>query len=97
MRRRFFEKKMKERPSILGSSRLESRSHPTQNCRGGSPSFPPFGKGGQGDFKMVQSAAMLVFQTSQTFPTRSGPGLRVILPGFQPDGVASVPLLSRTN
>ena len=30
-----------------------------------------------------------VFQTSHTFPTRSGPGLRVGLPGSQPDGVAS--------
>ncbi len=40
---------------------------------------------------------MLVFHTSQTLPTRSGPGLRVILPGFQPEGVASVPLLSRNS
>jgi predicted molibdopterin-dependent oxidoreductase YjgC len=34
---------------------------------------------------------MLVFHTSHTLPTRSGPGLRVSFPGFQPEGVASVP------
>jgi hypothetical protein len=44
-----------------------------------------------------QSKAMDVFQTSQTFPTRSGPGFNVIFPGFQPEGVASVPLLLRTS
>lgn len=47
-------------------------------------------------FKNYSSKAMLVFQTSQTLPTRLGPSLSVSLPGFQPDGVASVPLLLRT-
>jgi hypothetical protein len=36
------------------------------------------------------------FQTSHTFPTRSGPGLRVSLPGSHPAGVASAPLVART-
>ena len=43
------------------------------------------------------SKASFVFQTSQTFPTKSGPGFKVCLPGFQPEGVASVPLLFLTN
>ena len=29
------------------------------------------------------------FQTSHTLPTKSGPGLRVVAPGVQPEGVAS--------
>ena len=44
-----------------------------------------------------QSKAMDVFQTSHTFPTRSGPGFKVVFPGFQPEGVASAPLLLRTT
>ncbi len=37
------------------------------------------------------------FQTSQTLPTRSGPGSRVGLPGSQPAGVASAPPDARTT
>lgn len=36
------------------------------------------------------------FQTFQTFPTRSGPGFSVGLPGSQPAGMASLPPLART-
>lgn len=36
------------------------------------------------------------FQTFQTLPTSSGPGLSAGCPGFHPEGVASVPLLART-
>lgn len=36
------------------------------------------------------------FHTSQTLPTRSGPGLRVSFPGSQPAGVASFPPDART-
>ncbi len=43
------------------------------------------------------SNAISVFQTSQTLPTRSGPGFSVILPGLHPEGVASLPLLSLTS
>ncbi len=35
-----------------------------------------------------QSKALSTVQTFQTLPTRSGPGLRVCLPGRHPDGVA---------
>lgn len=38
-----------------------------------------------------------MLHTFHTLPTRSGPTLRVSLPGCQPDGVASAPLVSRTN
>jgi len=48
-------------------------------------------------YRIGQSKAMSVFQTFQTLPTRSGPGLRTGSPGIQPAGVASVPLLARTN
>lgn len=41
--------------------------------------------------------SMLGFQTSQTLPTRSGPGLSVGFPGSQPAGVASLPPDSRTS
>ena len=41
--------------------------------------------------------ARVGFQTSQTLPTRSGPGLNVGSPGIQPAGVASAPSDSRTN
>lgn len=44
-----------------------------------------------------QSKAIPTFHASQTLPTRSGPGLSVILPGRQPDGVASPPPEARTN
>jgi len=40
--------------------------------------------------------ASFTFQTSHTRPTRSGPGLRVGLPGRQPAGVASAPPAWRT-
>lgn len=46
---------------------------------------------------IYQSNASEVFHTFQTLPTRSGPGFNVFLPGFQPEGVASVPLLFRTS
>ncbi len=36
------------------------------------------------------------FHTFQTFPTRSGPGVRVGLPGSQPAGQASFPPVART-
>jgi hypothetical protein len=52
MQRHPLGKEMKERLTILGSSRLESRSQPTQNCSGGSPFFSPFEKEGYGDFKL---------------------------------------------
>ena len=38
----------------------------------------------------------LGFHSFQTFPTKSGPGLSVESPGFQPAGVASAPLVLRT-
>jgi len=46
---------------------------------------------------LAQSCARSVDQTSHTLPTRSGPGLRVSLPGRHPDGVASAPLVSLTS
>jgi hypothetical protein len=44
-----------------------------------------------------QSNAISVFHSFQTVPTRSGPGFSVAFPGRQPDGVASLPLLSLTH
>lgn len=43
------------------------------------------------------SKAILTSHSSQTLPTRSMPGFRVFLPGFQPEGVASAPPVSLTN
>ena len=42
------------------------------------------------------SNASLTFHTFHTFPTRSGLGLRAFLPGFQPEGMASMPFEART-
>ncbi len=36
------------------------------------------------------------FQTFHTFPTKSGPGLRTVLPGCQPEGHTSLPFVSLT-
>ena len=36
-------------------------------------------------------------KTFHTLPTKSGPGFNVCLPGFHPEGVASVPLEFRTS
>jgi hypothetical protein len=44
-----------------------------------------------------QSNAISVFHSFQTLPTRSALGLSVALPGRQPDGVAWVPMDSRTS
>lgn len=44
-----------------------------------------------------RQSSIFGFHTSQTRPTRSGPGFRVGLPGRQPDGVASAPSVSRTS
>lgn len=43
------------------------------------------------------SKASRTSHTCQTLPTRSGPGFKVFFPGFQPEGVASVPPDSLTN
>jgi len=48
-------------------------------------------------FRIRYLNAMSVFHTSHTLPTKSGPGFKVTFPGFQPEGVASAPLVSRTS
>jgi hypothetical protein len=46
-----------------------------------------------GNKRRDQSKACSTFKTSQTFPTRSGSGLRVVLSGCHPEGVAYAPLI----
>ena len=60
------------------------------------PAFRFFSQFINGRVNHHQSNAISVFHTSQTLPTRAGPGFKVTLPGFHPEGVASVPLLLRT-
>jgi hypothetical protein len=43
----------------------------------------------QAPYFNLNSSAISGFQHFQTIPTRSGPGLRVGLPGFHPEGVTS--------
>lgn len=80
-------------PSWKSNINLKDNKGPSDRKSSGTKKIAPLIENGEVNNLsiFIYSSASLTFQTFHTLPTKSGPGLRVVLPGFQPEGVASVP------